>query len=489
MSSLTRQAARGTALMSGAQLLLATSSYIVAVVLARGLGPADYGVYGIIYSFLLSVELIGRLGISQAVARLVAERESIDARLEGTGVTLVLAVNAIIFAAFWTGAGWLGEIFHIPENGRFLFRVAALDIPLYGTYFVLAEILGGRRDFLSESLGIALYSLAKVVGAAMLVAIGPTVVNALLLNVGASIVGVAWLAARVGRSALTFNLDARAPIIRLAIPVALGGIGTQLLSAIDLWSLNAIGTQLADQTKGFYVAATTLARLPNLIAFVMAAVLIPSIGRACAMGNPALVQAAVRGAIRFLAVMLVPSCALLAVEAEPIMALLFSPDYREGASLLRILVFAHGLFNTTFLTLIAILVAVNESRRGAAIALAILPVALLGNGLLIPLLGALGAALAALLATATAALAAGVVVRRRVGTLCEPLVLIKTLLASAAVCAVGALIPSSGLLTLVELAGLGVAFLGLASVLGLITAADLAPLLPTKLGVRFGLVP
>ena len=163
------------------------------------------------------------------------------------------------------------------------------------------------------------------------------------------------------------------------------------------------------------------------------------------------------------------------------MALLFSPEYGQGASLLRILVFAHGLFNTMFLTLIAILVAINEPRRGAVIALGVLPVALVGNGLLIPLLGAPGAALAALLATTTAAVAASVVVWRRVGTLIEPLVLIKTLLASAVVCIAAVLIPSEGLLTLVELAGLGVAFLGLASLLGLITGADLAPLLPRKL--------
>ena len=263
-------------------------------------------------------------------------------------------------------------------------------------------------------------------------------------------------------------------------------IGTQLLSAIDLWSLNAIGTEVADDVKGFYVAATMLARIPNLSAIVMTAVLIPSVGRATGMGDLALVQATIRGAIRFLAITLIPGCALLAIEAKPVMALLFSPEYGQGASLLQILVFAHGLFNTTFLTLIAILVAVNEPRRGAVIALAALPVALLGNWLLIPLLGAPGAALAALLAMMAAAAAATIVVWRRVGPILEPLVLAKTLLATAAVGLAAALIPSEGLMTLVELAGLGLAFLGLASLLGLITKADLAPFLPAKLGIRFG---
>ena len=169
------------------------------------------------------------------------------------------------------------------------------------------------------------------------------------------------------------------------------------------------------------------------------------------------------------------------------MALLFSAEFSKGAPLLRVLVFAHGLFNTTFLTLIAVLVAVNQPHRGAIIALAVLPLALVGNWLLIPLLGAPGAAVAALLATTTAAIVAGIVVRLRVGPILEPLIVAKTLLASAALVFAAVLIPSQGLLTLVELVGLGVAFLGLAGVLGLVTKADLMPLLPARFGIRFGL--
>jgi O-antigen/teichoic acid export membrane protein len=480
MSSLTRQAARGTALITAAQLLLTGSSYVVAAVLARALGPADYGVYGIIYSLLLSVELIGRLGVSQAVARLVAEHGGLEPRLEASGVTLILLVNALLFAVFWAGADWLAQIFNVPEPGGFLLRVAALDIPFYGIFIILMEILGGRRDFLSESIGLALYGLTKVVGVAVLLVVDPTITGALLLNVAASIVGLSYFMARVGRRSFALTLDARGPIIRLAIPVALGGLGTQLLSAVDLWALNAIGTAIADEVKGFYVAAITIARTPNLIAFAMTAVLIPAVGRATGMGDPVLVRATVRGAMRFLAITLLPGCALIAVEAKPIMALLFSAEYDQGAPLLRVLVFAHGLFNTLFLTLIAILVAVNKSHLGAAIALAVVPLAVLGNALLIPLLGAPGAAVAALLATATAAIVAAIAVWRRVGPILEPLVLTKTVAAGATVCLAAALIPSDGLLTLLVMVGLGVVFLGLAGLLGLVTRADLAPLLAPR---------
>ena len=69
-------AARGTAhsgiLLGVAQFWLAAAGYVVAVVLGRVLGPEAYGIYGIIYSLLLGIELIGRLGIPQALSRLIA---------------------------------------------------------------------------------------------------------------------------------------------------------------------------------------------------------------------------------------------------------------------------------------------------------------------------------------------------------------------------------------------------------------------------------
>ncbi len=465
---------------------LMVASYIVAVVLARALGPSEYGVYGIVYSVLLSVELMGRLGIPQAVSKLVAEQRAAVHALEATSVNLTLIVCLLVFVGFWAAAPLVAVLFQVP-NGTALFRVASLDVPFYSLYFTIAHILNGHRRFLIGSLATTIYGLAKVIGVLVLLYWGATIAGALIVNVAASIVVLLFVLRHAGLHVLSLSLEFRAPIVRLAVPVALSQGATQLLFSMDLWMLNAIGADVPPEAKGFYVAATNLAHMPNVLAFVATAVLVPSIARAISQGDRSSAERATRGVLRLLLAGLVPACGLVAVEAKELMALLFSANYSEGASLLAVLIFAHGLFNTVFLTLSAVLLAVNEARRGAVIASAVLPVALIGNYLLIPLLGARGAALAALVATMTAAVAATIVVWRRVGPILEPLVLGKTLLAAAAVCLAAALIPSEGLLTLVELAVLGIAFLGLASLLGLITKADLAPLLPTKLRIRLGL--
>ena len=94
MSSLSERAARGMMSLMAAQIWIMLSSYIIAMLLARSLGPALYGVYGIVYSVLLSVELIGRLGLPQTVSKLVAEAGSTARRVETTGTTLAIIVYA-----------------------------------------------------------------------------------------------------------------------------------------------------------------------------------------------------------------------------------------------------------------------------------------------------------------------------------------------------------------------------------------------------------
>ena len=57
-------------------------------------------------------------------------------------------------------------------------------------------------------------------------------------------------------------------------------------------------------------------------------------------------QRSARAAIRFLIALLVPGCALVAVHARELMALLFSAAYADGARLLMLLIFAQGLSYT-----------------------------------------------------------------------------------------------------------------------------------------------
>jgi O-antigen/teichoic acid export membrane protein len=303
MSKLIQKAARGTLWHGISQVVQAVSGYLVAVILARGLGPANFGVYGLIYSFLMAVELITILGIPGAVSRLTAEGRDQDGALRATGLGLVAALCLIAFAALWLLAPRLSVWLGVPGSAG-LIRIAIIDIPCFGVYFLISHILNGRRDFAGQSIGITLYALTKVVGTAALTVIGLSIAGALIVNVLTSLVGLLYTALRAGKPSFNFKFAAARPILQLAAPVAWIALGTQLLLNMDLWFLGHAGADIGAKTGGYYVAAKNLARIPNLIAFVMNSVLIPSIAHAMSAGDSEQARRIIRGSMRFLALTL-----------------------------------------------------------------------------------------------------------------------------------------------------------------------------------------
>jgi O-antigen/teichoic acid export membrane protein len=443
------------------------------MMLARGLGPAAYSVYGIVYSTLLASELILRFGVPQSLTKLVGGASGSTALLEASGMTIVLLVNLVGFTAIFVMAPQLASLLHVP-NGVSLFRIAALDLPFFGLYTCLAHILNGRRDFFVSAIGTMIYGMAKVAGTAVLLA-GPglTVEGALIVNVAASVLGLAVLLVRGGTRVLRPTLTKRTVILALAWPVLLGDIGVQTLLGLDLWSLNALGGAIPAEVKGQYVAALNLARVPNMLAFVLASILMPSIARALADGDKKTALRLVLGATRFLAVMVLPACALIAGSADEILALLFSDAYAGGGRFLAVLIFAQGLGFTCLGALQSILVGAGAAPAGARRIYAGVAVAIVLNFVLVPIFGAIGAAAAAVLALLTAACLVGSEVRRRLGGVVEPKILMWAIAVSAFVGGLGWLVPASGLLVLVKLVVLGLLYLAVAWAVGLASKADL----------------
>jgi O-antigen/teichoic acid export membrane protein len=180
--------------------------------------------------------------------------------------------------------------------------------------------------------------------------------------------------------------------------------------------------------------------------------------------------------MRFLAVLVLPVCALIAVNATEAMQLLFSDNYLPGASFLAILVFAQGLGYTLVAALQAILVGAGASRLAAQRIYIALAIAVILNLLLIPPLGAIGSATAALLSIAIASFLMARLVRQKLGVLLDWRPTLLAVLASIAVGLAGWFIPTTGLMLLVEAAGLGLAYLGIVWAFGLVRATDLTQL-------------
>jgi O-antigen/teichoic acid export membrane protein len=461
--------------------VLTGSSYVMVMLLARGLGPAAYGVYGVIYATLLATELISRIGVPQALSKLAAGSGGAAPRIEATGTTLSLLTSFAAFAAFWIASPWVARLLNVPD-GADLFRIAAIDLPFFAIYTALIHVLNGRRNFRGSALATMAYGITKVVGVAVMLAGDMASIEAaLVVNILASVVGLLAILPHSGAGPLRPTLGERRPILILALPVALADLGMQTLLALDLWSLNALG-QVPLEIRGQYVAALNVARVPNLLAHVLVSMLVPMISHALTAGGPAAARRMVLGATRFLLVLLLPACALIAVDAGDVLALLFTEAYRPGAQFLALLIFAQGLGFTLLNSLQAILVGAGAADKGAARIFMALAIAAVFNITLIPWLGAVGAALSAALGFTAAAISVAVAVRRRLGALVEPRVAIGSALLSVGIGVLGWLLPASGVAVLVELGGLFLLYLALAWAVGLVGRADLALLRGQRTG-------
>jgi O-antigen/teichoic acid export membrane protein len=474
---------RGTVVLLGAHLWLTLCSYAIAVVLARGLAPALYGDYGVVYSVLLSVELIGRLGLPQAVIKLAAEAAERDLRVQATAVTIAGGASLALFLAFWAAAPWLAGLLRIEDGAR-LFRIAALDIPFYCVFFIAVAILNGRQRFLAAGVVTGCYAGAKLAGIAVLAALGATVEGALVVNILGSAVGLAVATVAVGGRAFVPSLSNWRVVLQLALPVSLRGAGIQLLANVGLWALSAFGSAADQAAKGLYVAALSIARVPNVAVYGSTNVLIASVSSALVAGDRATVAQLLQGSSRFLLIVLAPACALILVNAREVITLLFSAEYAGGACVMVVLVVALGFFFSILLVLTGVLIAASRAGHAAWVTLWATAAAALLCWLLVPDLGAVGAALATLFATAGATVAAGVLVWGAAGPWLNVPVCARLLLATAVVAIPSWLLEADGTLLLAELVAAGLIYLALLGMLGVVRGADFAPLLPAGLRSR-----
>ncbi len=371
----------------GAQLFATLSGYLVALLLARALGPEGFGVYGVVASLLLSVELVARLGIPTAALKLLAEGRPLEQVIPLSALlTLVAALFA--FLALWLAAPAIASALGLSGGGALL-RLAAFDIPVFAFYFLWVSLAAGGNRFRLRASLVGLYAAARLVGALLVALLWPTVEGALVAIIAASAIAVAFGLWRLELPRVRPRGTLLEPLVATALPVWLRTLAQNLLPHLSLWLVAALSPGVV---LGGYVAALALARAPQALGLGLAPVVLHDLARTGKRGgDPATTVAP--GAELLLALLL-PGCAVLALEAVSVMQLLFGEGYREAAPLFAVLALGFGIGETLFVVASAALVAIGRGRIAALWAWAMLGALAAGVLTLTPLLGLWGGALA-----------------------------------------------------------------------------------------------
>lgn len=451
--------ARGVTIITFAKAWFVVAGYALYFGLTRMLGPHDFGRYSVVTSIVSVLNNVLIAANLQAVSRFTARDADRAGSVLGAGLRVQAAIGLGLFAILQLAAGVIGGLLR-DESLVAPLRIVAFVVPCYALYAVNVGFLNGRRQFHLQggldvtysTLRVALTLGAVVLGLGVAGAVGGFSLAALAI-LGVSVL----LVARQPRPRGEF---ATRELLRFGGWLFVLTLFANLVLTVDLWAVKRLTDPLdSNRAAGVFRAALTLSQILYQLLIPLALVLFPSLSHLGRAPDPAAARDLVRGALRYLAVTVVPGAALLAAMGPELVGLLYGAAYREGGALLAFLGPAYALWTVAYLLATA-LSGAGDPRSGAlvlgigAVTQAAACFALFRSG------GMSGVALGDLVAMAVALLLGVTLATRRFGSVLPWASLARGAALAVPVYLVARFWPASGALVAVKAGALGLALVG-----------------------------
>jgi len=341
---LARGAARGaawnvlTVAVSRGTVLLTT------VVLARILGPEDFGLLALAMLVVLYLDVVGDAGVAAAVIqRQEATAQSAD-RTASAAVVVASVSGLVLTAVAVLGAPFVAAVFDEP-------RVTGV-IQVIALSFLLRMLGVVHRSKLEKDLQFARRVVPEVVGA--LIKGGLSIA---LAFAGAGVYSLAWgqVAGAAATTALYWILvrwhfrpvldpALVRELLRFGLPVTVLGLLTACMQTVDQM---IIGHRLDAEALGQYAIAF---RLPELFVlqfcFLVSGALFPAYARAS--GDQRMLTRGYRSALRLVSIVTMPLGVGLALTAPDLVPVLFGPQWGPAIPVMQLLALGATLRSLTF---------------------------------------------------------------------------------------------------------------------------------------------
>jgi O-antigen/teichoic acid export membrane protein len=254
------------------------------VLIARALGPAGYGVFGLATSMAVTLALIAALGLGDASYKYVAEYYRRD-KATGTEFAAVIIWGATIFATVAFGALWFGRAFWIswifPAGTSA--AVVGLCLCLAWTNLIFALLNGvfsGLQRFREFSILNLLQAGAVAALAIVLRFYGGA--GVLLAYVGGSVLCIVWGAIKISvtdRAIFSWPgwsaFSRLKTILRFSSPIWLGGFA---LAPVATLAFAFLARQPNGQDQlGLFNSAIGLRMLVAILPGVIGVVITPAL--------------------------------------------------------------------------------------------------------------------------------------------------------------------------------------------------------------------
>lgn len=397
-----------TMTQGGMALLLASAfgnglSYVFGIVLARLLGPEEFGVYALALSIFNALLLVALLGMDTGVIKFISAHLAVGdahrARDTGIKVGLIGGVSGLVVG---TGLAVLAgplsvAVYKIPRLDMVLwFFAAMLPLACASAVFVAAlQAFQTIRPMIAIKYLWEPISKLTLAGGLVWAGFGLTgVMAALVLTVAVSVVISALTVIRMaGMRTLDvsrWQQDNLKGLLGYCLPLALSNAVGAFTARSDIFIL---GYQASAQEVGIYLAAFQTSAILALVLGAFDGAVAPMIGGACAQQNRERLEHVYQTAGRLVFIVALPLALIMIIFAADILAV-FGREFSAGAACLTVLVIGQ-LLNGVSGTASTVLLMSGRSglvMKNSIIVGVLLVVAM---ALLIPVWGILGAAVAA----------------------------------------------------------------------------------------------
>ncbi len=363
---------------------------VIAILVARFLGPESMGLFALLFSIALLVEHIAPLGLQDVLIRDVAARPAERIALWKEATQVAVSASLIPAMAFLIAAYMYKD--HEGAWGSLI--TLALGMPIAAAALVSQAVLQGFEKVFYLTWITFLTRVASLVVLVIMLYRGAGVEAAFISRVIFQASSAALFIYAIFRNRSAEERPTRAGIaLTRALPFAFNRVLIELTTRAPLLLLPAL---FGLKQIGFFDAADRI-RLTLGIAIAGAtAGIMPAFSKSFS-GAEAHRHALVSYSIKYVCLAVSLAATVISIFAEPIIRVLYGPAFSESAVLLQVLVWAQVLVATDAVLKQAIFVNAREyavvTRAVAGlVCLAVLVIAL-GN-----FYGLLGAAVAVLLA-------------------------------------------------------------------------------------------
>lgn len=304
----------------------------IGIVLARVLGPEQFGTFAVALVALMAVLSFNELGVSLAIVRWPGDPRTIAATVN----TIALASSAVLCGAAWLAAPAYASAMGSPEATDVV-RLLILSVVINGAVAGPAALL--QRAFRERTrMGIDLVNVWT--GTLLSLVLALTGMGAMALAVG-RLTGALLAAALFLRfSPLPYRLgwerEQAGPLLRFGLPLA----GTSaIVFGVGYADQMVTGALLGPVVLGFYVLAANLSNWPVSIVSQPLRRVAPA-AFAVLQDRPERLREAALGLIGLVGAATVPAFLAIAGAARPLVTLVYGEVWVPAAAALSWLVAA-----------------------------------------------------------------------------------------------------------------------------------------------------